>query len=561
MRWALLGSLAVLLALLWGCQAGGLLVGDDDDTSEADDDTVPDDDDDDDADDDTDPGDDDTGAPTDADGDGFPVDQDCDDADAEVYPGVTTCDGVEVLECSDEGEWIAVEDCSPGECVDGQCDTLSCDGAEALDSHVGCEFFAFDMDQYEGFDDMQLAVVVVNVSADYTATVVVEERVGGAWTEDQTVDVAPLGEGILRLSNRAVAGTALLPGTAWRITSELPLTAWQVNALDASTYTADASLLLPTAGLDDHHVLAGHPHGDYGESTLVVVGIEDGVEVSVTPACDTAPGDGIPGGTAGAAMAPIPVDAGDAVQIVSAGNGLDLSGTLVESTGPVAVFAGHPCVNVPEDSGFCDHLEEQIPGTRRWGTQAFGARLAARANPPEITVWQIVAGTAGTTLEFEPAPGAQGVPGSSVVLGPREVTYIDVAGSAESPGDFAVEGTEPFLMAQFLSGNALAGEGDPCMALATPVQRWLDHYVVYADPHMSENHLTITRPLGSLVEVDGTDVESWPTGVDTLDLDGIHEVVRIAVTPGPHAVTGAAPFTLTVGGWSDYVSLCYPASF
>ncbi len=552
----LIGALILSLVGTLGCQGGSLIVGDDDDIG--DDDAVSDDDA---ADDDTVADDDDDTVPNDGDGDGYPAEQDCDDADAEVYPGVTTCDGNEVLECSTDGEWIAVEDCTPGECVDGQCDTLSCDGAEALDSHVGCTFYAFDMDQYEGFDDKQLAVVVANVSASYTATVVVEQRLGGAWTEDQTLDVGPFGEGILRLADLAVAGTALLPGTAWRISSELPLTAWQVNALDATTYTADASLLLPAAGLDDEHVVPGHPHGAYGESTLVVVGAADGVEVTVTPSCDTAPGDGIPAGLAGAALDPIPLDEGDAVQVVSAGDGLDLSGTLVESTGPVAVFAGHPCVNVPVDQGYCDHLEEQIPGTRRWGEQAFGARLPARANPPEITVWQVVAGTAGTTLQFEPGPDVQGVPEADVVLGPREVAYLEVTGGQTSPGDFFVEGTSPFLLTQFLAGNAVAGEGDPCMALATPFEQWRDTYTVYADPHMTENHLALTRHLDTTVEVDGTLVDDWPTGVDILDIGGSVEVVRLAITPGLHVLVGSAPFGATVGGWSQYVSLCYPAGF
>ena len=548
--------MAVIALGFAGCQSGGTLVTDDDDAGDddvSDDDSQTDDDDDDTG------GDDDT-SPTDADGDGYPEDEDCDDADLEMYPGVTICDDTEVLECSEAGELVAVMDCDPAACVDGQCDTLSCDGAALLDSHLGCRFYAFDMKQYESFDENQLAVVVTNPSADYTVAVTVEDRSSGVWMESESTEVAPLTEAILRLPDRAVGGSALLPGAAWRILSDLPLAAVQFNALDY-VYTADASLLLPHPGLDDEHVLPGHPHGDYGESTMVVIAAEDGVQVTITPACDTAAGGGLPGAPAGTPMPPIPLDEGGAIQIVSAAVGLDLSGTLVESTGPVVVFAGHPCVNVPADQGFCDHLEEQVPGTRRWGASAVGARLTPRAAPPEIAVWQVVAGSAGTTVSFEAGADIQGLPASDLVLGPREVAYLAVTGSSSDPGDFLAEGTEPFLLSQFLAGNAVAGAGDPCMTLTTPAEQMREAYLVYADPHMDANHAVITRSAGTTVEVDGVDVDAWPSGVQLVELGGGWEVARIELAPGTHAMAGSAPFGASLGGWSEYVSVCFPAGF
>jgi hypothetical protein len=543
-----------------GCPSAGLLISDDDDVAADDDDSNADDDDDTSSgDDDTSSGDDDT-SPPDADGDGYPEDEDCDDADPEMYPGVTLCDDAEVLECSAAGELVAVMDCSPGACVDGQCDTLSCDGAAILDSHLGCRFYAFDMKQYVGFDENQLAVVVTNPSADYPVAVTVEDRSSGVWAESQSAEVAPLSEAILLLPDRGVEGSALLGGAAWRILSDLPLTAVQFNGLDY-VYTADASLLLPHAGLDDEYVLPGHPHGDYGESTTVVIAAEDGVDVVVTPSCATAAGPGVPGGVAGVAMSPITLAEGDALQLLSVSVGHDLSGSLVTSSGPVVVLAGHPCVNVPEDQGFCDHLEEQVPGTRRWGTTAVAARLPARAEPPEIAVWQVVAGTAGTTVSFDAGADVQGLPPSDLVLGPREVAYLDVSGSSSDPGDFLAEGTEPFLLSQFLAGNAVAGEGDPCMTLTTPAEQMRESYLVYADPHLDSNHAAITRSAGTTVEVDGVDVDAWPAGVQLVELGGGWEVVRIALNPGTHAMAGSAPFGASLGGWSDYVAVCFPAGF
>lgn len=39
----------------------------------------------------------------------------------------------------------------------------------------------------------------------------------------------------------------------------------------------------------------------------------------------------------------------------------DLTGFFINSSKPIAVYAGHSCAFVPEDVFFCDHMVEQIP--------------------------------------------------------------------------------------------------------------------------------------------------------------------------------------------------------
>jgi len=41
--------------------------------------------------------------------------------------------------------------------------------------------------------------------------------------------------------------------------------------------------------------------------------------------------------------------------------GDDLTGMFINSSKPVAVYAGHACAKVPETKFFCDHIVEQIP--------------------------------------------------------------------------------------------------------------------------------------------------------------------------------------------------------
>lgn len=43
---------------------------------------------------------------------------------------------------------------------------------------------------------------------------------------------------------------------------------------------------------------------------------------------------------------------------------VDMTGTVVESSSPIAVFSGNDC-NILNGQGFCDHLIEQLPLTSR----------------------------------------------------------------------------------------------------------------------------------------------------------------------------------------------------
>lgn len=46
---------------------------------------------------------------------------------------------------------------------------------------------------------------------------------------------------------------------------------------------------------------------------------------------------------------------------------VDMTGTVVESSSPIAVFSGNDC-NILNGQGFCDHLIEQLPPTSRRGS-------------------------------------------------------------------------------------------------------------------------------------------------------------------------------------------------
>jgi hypothetical protein len=224
------------------------------------------------------------------------------------------------------------------------------------------------------------------------------------------------------------------------------------------------------------------------------------------------------------------------------------------------VFGGHSCANIPADNTWCDHVEEQVFGLQTWGTEYVGTRLPARANPPEFSVWHFMGGNVPTTLTFTASADVTGLPGGNTMsLQPGQVVELQVTGSTFNPGDFYVTGTEAFLVTQFMIGELWGGDiGDPCMVQGVPVEQYLDNYVVLVPPTWVIDKMTLTRPPGETITVNGVDVDTWSLWSEITPLNAAWEVVRIEVPDGTYVLEGSAPFGVQVVGYDDYDSYCYP---
>src|SRR5439155_13701017 len=179
------------------------------------------------------------------------------------------------------------------------------------------------------------------------------------------------------------------PGTfvssnAYRITSTAPLVVYQFNPM-AQTFSNDASLLLPRNGLGTIHRVLGWPTanpinpglpiaGIPDHSFVTIVGTTPSTTVTITVTHDVLGGGGIPatkkGGTITQTIGPF-----DVINVESDGLYGDMTGTIVESSAPVAVYTGgergiapytDPFPPAPpsydSSKGVCctDHLEEQV---------------------------------------------------------------------------------------------------------------------------------------------------------------------------------------------------------
>jgi len=476
------------------------------------------------------------------------------------YPDERWCDGDDVVQCAADGQSTSVvETCDVNAgfvCEGGYC-LSRCEQAESQRSSIGCLYYGVDMEQFT--DSLLYAIVVSNVDAVISAEVIVETKSGNTWSVVDSGTVAPLDLHVFQLPDRHLTQTALGAGMAYRVTSQIPVIAYQFNPLEGDACSSDASLLLPASAYDEAYVVDSWGSGA-GYSEFNVVAEADGTQVTFTPTVSTSSGSGVPGGTPGVPVGPITLDEGDVLQVAASSTNSSLVGTTIETVGEVGVFMGNTCANVPSNISFCDHIEEQLYGLQTWGTEYLAARNPPVSSPPEEPAWHILAGDAATVLTFEAEPEVTGLPpGGTLTLGPGESHEMYVTGSTGQPGDFYVYGTEAFLVTQFMrSGSGGNTTGDPCMVQAVPVEQFLDSYVVLVPTTWIYDRMTITRTPGETVTVNGTDVNNWPNTVTFTDVLGLFEVVRLDVPDDTYLVEGSEPFGINIAGYDYADSYCYP---
>jgi hypothetical protein len=483
-------------------------------------------------------------------------------------PGSSVCiDAGSYEQCNEDGSaWGRPTACDVTEvCESGQC-LSQCQLAEATKSNVGCEFWAVDMPNLPPRDTYVYAVAISNPSHDDDVTVrVYDGNDGGNEQLLITETIPPRQVRVLNLSgthsgqvghyagDAGFNGTGIAVGRAFRITSELPVVATQFNPIGgASGHTTDASLLLPTHTLahDYIHLAWAQGHGD--GSNLIVVGTQANTTVTITPTVGTTAGqNGLPAMTAGAPTQ-VTIGAYDYVQLSTGSQ--DLSGSVITSSAPVAVFGGHTCANVPTTATTaCDHVEEQIFPLETWGHNYVAARNPQRAN--EAMVWRVVAAEDATTITFDPPVSV----GAQTMMNATDVLQFS------DGGDFHASADKPIMIAGYMVGCSAAGggcPGDPYMVLMVPEEQYQDDYVFLVDTSYDQDFAKLIRPAGAQIDVECLGVvpaERWsPVGgsgweVATIDMNPGEALC----TTGTNEATGTAPFGIIVSGQASAASYAY----
>ncbi len=520
-------------------------------------------------------------------------------------PGSTFCRGNAVHVCDATGSSSTeqmrcadTEACRSAVCVN------ACDAAASDLSNVGCEYWAVDLDnEYSGaINDAaaeQYAVAIANPS-DVTVTVLVEQNdapVGSPAPSESLVGsytVPP--QGLVRIdlpqrevdcstaANRAGVGTCV-SGNAYKITTNYPVVAYQFNPIIQS-FSNDASLLIPATGVDSHYRVLGWPTanpisfpglptppGIPDHSFVTIVGIHPSTTVTVTLGGPIVGNGDIPAANAGEVVT-YTLQPYEVLNLESRDIPGDLSGTVVESSAPVAVFSGGergiapyttdgitpPPGGFPEDICCTEHLEEQVFPTVSWGTDFVVTRSPVRSDTSwrEPDIYRVMADKDGTTVTTNLPP-----PNDTFTLNRNQWREFPSSNGFILRANDAIS-IEQILVSQTFVGSWRPGNGgDPSMILFPPYQQYRESYIFLVPDTFSANYVVIAMPTSTSVELDHMDVNtdefrSLCTYEDVGAIDGtMYIAATCPVTGGPHRIDASLPVGIMVYGYYNVGSYGY----
>jgi IgGFc binding protein len=475
--------------------------------------------------------------------------------------GTTACQGTSVHACRGGRPADVIEDCasegltcSLGRCISPACAKTESDEASAS----GCLFYTFNLDNVTADQSIPTSVLLTN-AGQTTATASLERRVGGVWTSIASTPVAPRLSARLVLPASPAVGGGAATAAAFRVTTDLPVTAAHVQSDDSvagGSTSSGGTMLLPAHVLGQRYraltypqvatpELLATPGARGGAGQIVIIGTADHTSVTVTaPALASfGPAGGTPVVAAGAKL-PLMLDDGDEYEIFSIADGDDLTGALVESDKAVAVFSG----NISTTYGIAamgisspDLAHEQLLPVTSWGLSYVAAALAPQTgvcdpllDPPGSSIWTLLADRDDTEVHFAPFPGgAQTPPDRTLAAG--ESFHVVV------PQSFTVTASRPFLVMQGM-------DCEPTLSSALPTLPWLTDTRFAVLPAF-DTMIALARPAGTPVYLDDA------TLADSLfdAVGGGFEVASVPLAPCPrqdvvctHHVEGK--FGLTVRG-------------
>jgi hypothetical protein len=536
---------------------------------------------------------------TDADTD---ADSDADTDEGDCTPGEVWCVDNWIAECDDAGEWVQQTDCGESGlvCAAGECVDISEECAEAINerSYIGCEYFTTTLSNSAlATPPFTYAIAIAN-NGTQAADIEVEDGTDTVYGfsvpagEMLTLDDLPWKTDVKNayvndgISN--VFATRKVANAVYHVTSTMPVTAYQFNALEyeetgSFSYTNDASLLLPAHIYRDEYVAMSRANfkidfDGYGTwlsqpGFIAILGPAEGsTTVEIESSAFTLPSDSVsnasysalsPGGTLTAE-----IGAFEVLQIFSGsesgctGSALcyssyccntpadyDLTGSVIRVLdGPnPAVFGGHDCTFVPFNKWACDHLEEQMFPLETWGTHYLCPHNVTQA-PAEPSVWRVLSGSDANPIAFNPSSVH-----AAVTLDKGEFVEF------ESLSDFEIVGEGRVSVAQFMVGQNYTSDtspplnGDPAMALGVPVEQFRTQYTFLAPTTYVYNYLTVVHPLGAYPLLDGTAIAG-----DTVEITGEWARTNLQITGGVHDISSDVAFGIEVYGVGSYTSYMYP---
>jgi len=381
----------------------------------------------------------------------------------------------------------------------------------------------------------------------YASTPTLSLFIAGETATTGTVSIPGLSSSVSFSVTPGVVTTVVLPAAAQasssdgieskgiHVVSGDEVTVYGLNRIQ---YTTDAYLGLPTDILGTDYIVLAFPNtNSNGTTEFSVAATQNGTVVTITPSVTT-------GSRAAGVPYNVTLNAGQTYQLRNASAPpADLSGTVITSTAPIALFGAHSCANVPDGNTlYCDHVLEEIPPTSTWGRNFVTYPLASRHNGD---TFRIVAQANNTQVRINGVLVA--------TLNRGQVRQQIINGASQ------ITASEPILVAQYSNGTTYDGvTSDPFMMLIPPQEQFLASY-------------TVTTPASGF-RTNFINVVSPGAGVGALTLDGVvvpaasfsgigssgYFGAQLTVGLGSHRLASSLPFGAFVYGFDTDDSYGYP---
>lgn len=333
-----------------------------------------------------------------------------------------------------------------------------------------------------------------------------------------------------------------------------------VYGMSHKRYTSDAFMALPIDVLGTEYRAMSYQSSMYfqqggdahtpGEFWFVAT--KDSTNVTITPTARTS--------TAKPANIPFRVlmNKGDVYMVHGDKNqaGNDVTGSLVESDLPLAVFSGHVRVGMPE--GFNnvdrltpsrDHLIEQLPPVSAWGDSAIVIPYAT-ADSPDVV--RVVSAEDNNTITINGA-----------VVGTYNAGDFYEIKALRQPT--VIQATNPILVGQYAHTSVYGIQsfespyGDPALSLCYPVEQFTTDYTFVL---IEDTGAFIGNFINVVVDqsgVAGMILDGNPVNpADFKPIPGSTFVYgQLELPQGTHNISGPKPFGITVYALGNVDSYAY----
>ncbi|MGH7296432.1 MAG: IgGFc-binding protein [Polyangiaceae bacterium] len=476
-------------------------------------------------------------------------------------------------------------------------DPTTCAGAASLHSYIGCDYWP-TVTANNVWSIFDYAVVVANAG-----TTTANITITGPGGTNQTATVAANGLTKIYLpwvaplkgpdANNCGAATPLTAsvlarGAAYHLVASVPVTVYQFNALEyvgqggptgkswascpgnttcpgngpvgCFSFSNDASLLLPSTAMTGNYIVIGHggwgPANIGSTTTITSTTANTTVTIKVSSTGSILAGGNIAATAKGGSLT-LTLNAGDVAELVGgATDADDNSGSVITANNPVQVITAMPCLDVPDNSQACDHVEETVLPAETLGQDYIVTQPTGPLANAVVQNVRIYGEFNGTTLTYAP---------SQPTNCPTSISAGQVVNCGQVQQDFEVNGSQPFGVAMFLDGASIVDpstaapnqQGDPSETMAVAVKQYRTNYVFLAPSDYTNNFVDVIAPTGTAVTLDGAPATATATAIGATGF-GILRLKLNNTGTGAHTLTSSNPVGIQVAGYGSYTSYMYP---